>query len=348
MLLDRGVIALYNWRMLTVIVSSVILGFESTAHTFGVSVVSDGSVLSNESATYTTESGGMIPYEVADHHESKWQSVLGEAFDEAGVEPGEVDAVAFSQGPGIGHTLRVGATVAKSVATRLDVGLVPVNHCVAHLEVGRLLSQCQDPVLLYVSGANTQVIAYKAGRYRVFGETLDMGVGNLLDSVAREFGYGFPGGPALERAAKNSETLVDIPYSVKGMDVSLGGLFTKVKRLYHNEGVASEDLAFSVQETVFAMMTEVAERAMAHTEKDDVVLGGGVACNERLQGMVESMAANRGGTAGWPDDEFLVDNAAMIALTGELLHGAGKIIDVSEAVIKPGQRTDDVEVVYRD
>jgi tRNA A37 threonylcarbamoyltransferase TsaD len=112
--------------------------------------------------------------------------------------------------------------------------------------------------------------------------------------------------------------------------------------------VASEDLAFSVQETVFAMMTEVAERAMAHTEKDDVVLGGGVACNERLQGMVESMAANRGGTAGWPDDEFLVDNAAMIALTGELLHGAGKIIDVSEAVIKPGQRTDDVEVVYRD
>ena len=326
----------------------VILGIESTAHTFGASIVDDGKVLSNQTASYTTESGGMIPYEVADHHESNWRDVVEAAFDEADVGESGVDAVAFSQGPGIGHSLRIGATVAKSLATRLNVGLVPVNHCVAHLEVGRLTTGCDDPVLLYVSGANTQVIAFEGNRYRVFGETLDMGVGNLLDSVAREFGYGFPGGPAIERAAKDGERLVELPYSVKGMDVSLGGLFTRVKRLYHNEGVAAEDLAFSVQETVFAMLTEVAERAMAHTEKEDVVLGGGVACNERLQGMVDSMAGNRGATAGWPDAEFLVDNAAMIALTGALLFEEENVIDVDEAAIKPGQRTDDVDVVYRD
>lgn len=326
----------------------VILGIESTAHTFGASIVDDGDVLSNEKASYTTKSGGMIPYEVANHHESNWRGVVETAFDDAAVQVSDVDAVAFSQGPGIGHSLRVGATVAKSVATRLNVGLVPVNHCVAHLEVGRLRTGCDDPVLLYVSGANTQVIAYKGGRYRVFGETLDMGVGNLLDSVAREFGYGFPGGPALERAAEDGERLVELPYSVKGMDVSLGGLFTRVKRLYHNEGMAAEDLAFSVQETVFAMLTEVAERAMAHTEKDDVVLGGGVACNKRLQEMVGLMARNRGATAGWPDTEFLVDNAAMIALAAELLRENRRVIEVGEADIKPGQRTDVVEVVYRD
>ena len=222
-----------------------------------------------------------------------------------------------------------------------------MNHCVAHLEVGRWSADAEDPVLLYVSGANTQIIAYEGGRYRVFGETLDMGVGNFLDSLAREFGFGFPGGPRIEEAAEDGEEFLSLPYSVKGMDVSLGGLFTKVKRMYHNEGVSVEDLSYSVQETVFAMLTEITERALSHTGKDAVVLGGGVVCNDRLQNMVATMCEERGASMHAPEQMYLRDNAGMIGVAGELLLESGHTVGVSEAVIKPKQRTDDVAVPYR-
>lgn len=325
----------------------VILGVESTAHTFGASIVVDGTICSNVTATYTTDQGGMIPFEVADHHESNWYDVVSDALRKADVTMSEVDSVAFSQGPGIGHALRIGATVAKSLAVRTGASLIPVNHCIAHLEIGRHQSSCQDPVLLYVSGANTQVVAYESGRYRVFGETLDMGLGNFLDSVAREFDYGFPGGPRIEEAAKKRERLVELPYTVKGMDISLGGLFTHVKRLYHNEGVEKEVLANSVQETVFAMITEVAERALAHTQKDELVLGGGVACNQRLHRMVAEMCEARSATVSRLANEYLVDNAAMIGVAGAKLSQADVFVPVGEAQLLPGQRTDQVAIPYR-
>jgi glycoprotease/Kae1 family metallohydrolase len=322
---------------------TVILGVESTAHTFGMSLVRDGEVIDQRAARYETETGGMVPFDVAEHHRTNWFDVAKPLFNEAD----EIDAVAYSQGPGIGQALRIGGTVAKSIASRRGLPLVPVNHCVAHLEVGRWSADADDPVLLYVSGANTQVIAYEGGRYRVFGETLDMGVGNFLDSLAREFGFGFPGGPRIEEAAEDGEEFLSLPYSVKGMDVSLGGLFTKAKRMYHNEGVSVEDLSYSVQETVFAMLTEITERALSHTGKDAVVLGGGVVCNDRLQNMVATMCEERGASMHAPDPMYLRDNAGMIGVAGEQLLESGHTVAVSEAVIKPKQRTDDVAVPYR-
>ncbi|MBN1792665.1 bifunctional N(6)-L-threonylcarbamoyladenine synthase/serine/threonine protein kinase [Candidatus Woesearchaeota archaeon] len=327
------------------------IGIESTAHTFGVAVVDgDGKkVLSNVIKAFKTEEGegGMIPSKVADHHVDVCQEALSEALKNAGVKASQADLVAFSQGPGIGHCLRVGAGVARSLSLALKKPLVGVNHCIAHLEVCRFLTHSRDPVLLYASGANTQVIAYEAGKYRVFGETLDIGVGNFIDGFARALGLGFPGGPKIESLAKEGKRLIKLPYSVKGMDVSLGGLSTNLKTKIKSGEYSKEDLCFSVQETVFAMLVEVAERAMAHTGKNELVLGGGVACNKRLQEMCKVMCEERGAEVFFLENQFYVDNAAMIAITGLEMYKAGARTLVEKSEIRPSERTDDVSVSWR-
>src|SRR3989454_80177 len=135
---------------------------------------------------------------------------------------------------------------ARALALSLNVPILGVNHCVAHLEIGRGVTAAKDPVLLYVSGGNTQVIAFARGRYRVFGETLDIGVGNLLDKFARECGLPFPGGPILEKLAQDGTTLVPLPYRAKGMAVAFCGLLTAALAV-RRQGASIEALAFSMQ-----------------------------------------------------------------------------------------------------
>jgi universal protein Kae1 len=325
------------------------LGIESTAHTFGVAIV-DGKkkkTISNIIKAFKTEEGGMIPAKVADHHVEICGDAIKEAFEKANIKPGQIDLIAFSQGPGIGHCLRVGAGAARSLSLLLGKPLIGVNHCIAHLEVGRYLTDAKDPVLLYASGANTQVIAYEAGKYRVFGETLDIGVGNFLDSFARELRLGFPGGPKVEQLAKQGKRFIKLPYSVKGMDISLGGLSTNIKHKIQSGEYSKEDLCFSMQETVFAMLVEVAERAMAHTDKKELVLGGGVACNKRLQEMCQIMCTERGAKCYFLENQYYVDNAAMIAIAGLEMHSTGAVTAINESEIRPNERTDDVAVIWR-
>jgi universal protein Kae1 len=327
----------------------ICLGIESTAHTFGVSIVNDKDkkVLSNVINAYKTTKGGLIPAEVADHHVEVLDEALNMAFEKAGVKPEQVDLIAFSQGPGIGHCLRIGAGAARSLALLLKKPLIGVNHCIAHLEIGRFLTKAKDPVLLYVSGANTQVIAYEAGKYRVFGETLDLGVGNFLDSFAREFELGFPGGPKIEEYARQGKKYIKLPYSVKGMDISLGGLQTNLSQKIKSKHYPKEDLCYSLQETVFAMLVEVAERAMAHTGKTELLLGGGVACNKRLQEMCRLMCEDRRAESFVLENQFFIDNAAMIAIAGLEMYKSGMSTKVEEADIRPYERTDDVNVKWR-
>jgi len=320
-----------------------VLGLEGTAHTIGGSVITDdGEVLSNFFETYK-EKEGIHPREAANHHASKVVKIIQMAMNEANVEKEDIDVVAFSQGPGLGPCLRTTATAARSLSLSLDVPLVGVNHCIAHLEIGRLRTEAENPILLYVSGGNTQVIAFSKGRYRVFGETLDIGLGNMLDKFGREKGMTFPAGPLIEERAKKGEKLVDLPYSVKGMDVEFSGIMTAAL----NKNASLEDLCYSLQETTFAMLTEVTERALAHVRKDEVLLGGGVVQNKRLQSMIRTMAEERGADWYVPEPEFCVDNAAMIAWTGYLMHDAGISISVKESNIRQNFRTDEVEVTWR-
>ncbi len=325
----------------------VVVGIESTAHTASVGVVDESArVLAVASDMYRPPRGGIHPREAANHHVELFPGLVTRALEEAHARPTEVDAVAFAQGPGLGPCLRAGATVARTLALVWDRPLVPVNHCVAHLEIARAMSGLDDPLLLYTSGGNTQVIAYGSGRYRVLGETLDIGIGNFLDKLWIELGGTFPGGPALEAEAKLGQELLALPYSVHGMDVAFSGMLTAALA-QSARGAARTDLAYSVETTAYAMLTEVTERALAHRRKEAVVLGGGVACNERLRGMVRAMAEGRGAAMFAPERRMCVDNGAMIAWTGYLALGEGLSVPIEASGIEPRQRTDRVGAPWR-
>jgi universal protein Kae1 len=322
------------------------LGIESTAHTFGAAIVDEKcKILSNEKNVYTTEKGGMIPRELAEHHYKFAAEVVQTALSKANTKIEEIDLVAFSQGPGIGNALRCGAVAARQISLLNNVPLIGVNHCVAHAEIGRKLCEAKDPVLLYASGANTQIICFENSYYRVFGETLDIGIGNFLDSFGREVGLGFPAGPALDKMYFEGKNYIELPYTVKGMDLAFSGLFTAAKNKIGK--VEKEDLVYSALHNAFAMLTEVTERALAHTEKKEVILGGGVGCSKALQEMVSKMCEERGARLFVPPNSVMVDNAAMIAWTGILMHKRGNKTEIKDSAILPKQRTDDVKVNWR-
>lgn len=322
----------------------MIIGIECTAHTFGVGIVDNGKIMANIRDMYKPEKGGIIPIEAAKHHENIAESLYKRALESANINESRIKAIALSNAPGLAPCLLAGMKFAKEKAKKLNIPIIPVNHCIAHLEIGQSIG-AKDPVLLYTSGANTQIIAYASGKYRIFGETLDIGVGNFIDKFARECGIPFPGGPKIEEIAKNGN-YVELPYSIKGMDVSFSGMQTKLKQLYEKKEKI-ENLAFSLQETAFAMLVEAAERALAHTGKKELVLGGGVACNRRLQEMCEIMCKERKANYFCPEREYLVDNGAMIAFTGEIMFNSGIKERFDEIDIAPRQRTDDVSVKWK-
>lgn len=327
----------------------ITLGIESTAHTLGVGIVdSDRNdvVISNVIDMYRPAQGGLHPREAANHHSENISSNIEKALDEAQIDIRDIDLVSFSMGPGLGPCLKTSATAARALSYRLNKPIIGVNHCIAHIEIGRKLEDCDDPALLYASGGNTQIIAFSDGRYRIFGETEDIGIGNMFDKLGRELGLGFYAGPKIEKLAEEGKNFLDIPYSVKGMDVSFSGIMTAALALY-KKGHRIEDVAMSVQETAFAMLTEVTERAMAHTKKDEVLLGGGVVQNQRLREMVQTMAEARGAEMFVPDRKLCVDNGAMIAWLGHLMYYSGVRMKISETKVRQKFRTDEVEVTWR-
>lgn len=236
--------------------------------------------------------------------------------------------------------------------------------------MGRAITGATNPVVLYVSGGNTQVIAYAAHRYRIFGEALDIAVGNCLDRFARTLAISNDPAPGynIEQMAKKGRHLIDLPYAVKGMDASFSGILAAVDvlaaqlasgsedarpgRLRAEEDgalVSPEDLCFSLQETVFAMLVEITERAMAHVGSAQVLIVGGVGCNERLQEMMGLMARDRGGSVYATDERFCIDNGIMIAHAGLLEWGTGvRKMPFEESTCTQRFRTDEVYVGWRD
>ena len=327
------------------------LGIESTADDFGVGIVSfDGEVLANVNDVYIPEKGGIHPREASRHHAMVANKVIAKAFREAGLKPKEIDVIAFSQGPGLGPCLRVGATAARALSSYLGKPLVGVNHCIAHIEIGKMVTNAVDPVTLYVSGGNTIVAAFEAKRYRVFGETLDIAVGNCLDVFAREAGLrplpSKPLGAVVEDLASKGKNFIKLPYTVKGMDMSFSGLLTAAINVLHKGKHSLEDLCFSLQEVVFSMLTEVTERALAHTEKPEVLLTGGVAANKRLQEMLKVMAEEHDARFCVVPRQYATDNGAMIAWTGVLCYKFGMTVPVEKSFVKLKWRLDEVEVPW--
>ncbi len=251
-----------------------VLGIESTAHTFGVGIIdadgdsNDGkcNVLANVVDSYSSKDIGMIPDEIADHHKDVAEDVLKKALEEANVTWDSIGLMTYSAGPGLDPALWVGYHKAKEWSEKHNKKLVQANHCAAHLSIGKVVNNAKDPVYLYVSGVNTQVLVFDGGKYRVIGETLDIGMGNMLDKFGRLLGLGFPAGPQIETLAQQGK-YIELPYTVKGMDVSFSGLLTRCTQLFERNQATKEDLCKSMQETAFAMATEVTERAMANMGK---------------------------------------------------------------------------------
>jgi len=314
-----------------------ILGIEGTAWNLSAALF-DRDLLFLVSRPYSPTQGGIHPREAAQHHASVMKDLLGEVLK----DPQQITGIAYSQGPGLGPCLRTVATAARSLALALDVPLVGVNHCVAHVEIGCFATGCRDPIVLYASGANTQVIGYLNGRYRIFGETLDIGIGNALDKFARSKDLPHPGGPLLEKLAKEGQ-YIELPYTVKGMDLAFSGLVSAAKE----SRAPLPDVCYSLQETAFAMCVEVTERALSLTGKNEVLLVGGVGANRRLQEMLRIMCEERGARFFVPEQKYLGDNGAMIAYTGKLMLESGVSLPVDSSQINPSFRSDEVEVTWK-
>ncbi|MBU2589639.1 MAG: tRNA (adenosine(37)-N6)-threonylcarbamoyltransferase complex transferase subunit TsaD [Nanoarchaeota archaeon] len=321
------------------------LGIESTAHTFGISIIEDKKEIATASHTFTTEEGGMIPMEVQKHHLEFKDKLLKQVLDESKLELKDLDLISFSKGPGLPPSLVVGKDFAVKLAKENNVPLIGVNHICAHLEIGRMITKTKDPVFVFVSGANTQIIAHEGGRYRVFGEALSIALGNALDKFGRIIGLGFPAGPKIEQLAKKGQ-LLDLPYVVKGMDVDFSGIITKAEQLF-KKGVKKEDLCFSLQETCFAMLTEVTERALAHCDKNECILIGGVAANQRFCEMLNDMCEDRNAKFYPVPLKYCGDNPIMIAWQGILEYKSTKRLEDLEKVdINPVWRIDEVEATW--
>lgn len=428
----------------------IALGIEGSANKIGVGIVTnDGQILSNPRKTFITPPGqGFRPKETADHHRREVLGILQKALDEANLKLSEIDVICYTKGPGMAQPLSVGALVVRTLALMYNKPIIGVNHCIGHIEMGRSVTKAENPTILYVSGGNTQVIAYSEKRYRIFGETIDIAIGNCLDRFARLINLSNDPAPGynIEQMAKNGKNYIPLPYVVKGMDVSFSGLLSHLESIVsnkkkrkqmnqkrkrgksadnivkedfkedeknlinvnnnhgkpissdnnlkevlneninafenNNEGIninskhenpeintsissevkeketvnnndecelpySKEDLCFSLQETIFAMLVEITERAMAHTNSKEVLLVGGVGCNVRLQEMMDIMVKERGGSVCSMDDRYCIDNGAMIAYAGLLQYQSGCITPFNETTFTQRFRTDEVEVLWR-
>ncbi|MBO3800317.1 MAG: tRNA (adenosine(37)-N6)-threonylcarbamoyltransferase complex transferase subunit TsaD [Candidatus Brockarchaeota archaeon] len=317
------------------------IGIESTAHTFGIGIVKyhPFQILCDVRRVYRPVSGGIHPSEAARHHIEKAVEALEEAMSRVDLK--QVDIVAFARGPGLGPCLRVGAALARMLSLKLEKPLVGVNHAASHINIARALTRAIDPVVLYVSGGNTQVIYASEGKYVILGETEDIAVGNLIDVFARKAGLGFPGGPKVMELASKSRRLLKLPYSVKGMNVSFSGMLTMLEGLVGKEPV--EDLCFSLQETAFSMLIEVSERAMAMLGVKEFIIAGGVGANARLRQMAGKMCEERNAVFKDYPIEYYADNGVMIAWEGIIQYMLGEKLNVEDSMVKPRWRIVDVK-----
>jgi N6-L-threonylcarbamoyladenine synthase len=331
------------------------LGIESTAHTFGCSVIQFdlitkiGKIISESRSVYKAPDGaGIHPREASRHHLDKSPTILKQVLIQSNLKPKEIDLISYSAGPGLGPCLRVGAVIARALSSFYNIPLIPINHALGHIELGMMLTKCQDPLVLLVSGGHTMILAFSNKKWRVFGETQDITMGQLLDQFGRYMGLASPCGNKIEKyATQSSKKYYQLPYIVKGNDVSFSGILTATKKLLDN-GYNKFNICFSVQETAFAMLSEVVERALSFTEKKEVLIVGGVSANKRLSNMLKIATKRQKATLYTCPTYYSGDNGAQIAWTAICDNiSSGKTIKVQDALINQSWRLDKVEVNWR-
>ncbi|MGI0100613.1 MAG: KEOPS complex N(6)-L-threonylcarbamoyladenine synthase Kae1 [Candidatus Micrarchaeaceae archaeon] len=322
-----------------------VLGIESSAHTLGIGIVDKGKVLANSIRMYNITNKGLIPARVADFHAGNVNSVLAGALKAAKLGMDDIDAVGYTKGPGLGACLQIANVAAKAISKRYGIPVFPVNHAVAHVEIAKLFSKMKDPLALYVSGGNSQVLAAigKPFRhYHIYGETFDIGIGNMLDTFARAAKLNPAWGSTVAKAAEDGR-YIEMPYTVKGMDFTFTGLLTNAANMLGKEKL--NDICYSMQETAFSMLCEAAERALLLTGKKGLVLCGGVAQSSRLRSMVKAMAQSHGARFGVAPNEFNADNGAMIAAVSEMMYRSKMSFRTHELTTSQRYRIDEAVIV---
>jgi len=324
------------------------LGVESTAHTFSCAVLekkgTKTKILSDVRKIYRPPEGqGIHPREASRYHVENSSSILTESLQTANVQIHDLDMVAYAAGPGLGPCLRVGAVVARSLASYYDIPIYPVNHAIGHIELGKLLTGAKNPLVLLVSGGHTMLLAYTNRRWRVFGETLDITLGQLLDQFGRTLGFGSPCGVQIEELANQSNNYISLPYSVKGNDVSFSGLLSATKAIIPQ---GKEDACYSLQETAFAMISEAVERALAFTNKKELLIVGGVAANKRLSEMLQSVCNRQKCRFFIAPPKFAGDCGSQIACIGMLDSSVKEGTSLENTFVRQSWRLDTVDILY--
>ena len=326
------------------------LGIESTAHTFSCAVIEGrgrrGRILSDVRRMYAPPEGeGIHPREASRHHVANSAEVLRECLSQSSTDPSDIDIISYAAGPGLGPCLRVGAVVARALSSYHDIPVYPVHHAIGHIELGKMLTGMRDPLVLLVSGGHTMLLAFSRRRWRVFGETLDITLGQLLDQFGRSLGIASPCGQQIEQAAGQSSEYLELPYAVKGNDVSFSGLCSAAKKMA-SEGSAKADVCNSLQETAFAMICEATERALALTQKRELLVVGGVAANARLSSMLSAMSARHGARMAASPIRYAGDCGSQIAWAGMLESGVAEPAPVSGTFVRQSWRLDEVDIRY--
>lgn len=324
------------------------LGIESTAHTFSCAVIekkgNQVKILSDVRKIYRPPEGeGIHPREASRHHAENSSQVLSECLTKANVKIDSIDIVSYAAGPGLGPCLRIGAIVARSLSSYYDIPIYPVNHALGHIELGKMLTGAKDPLVLLVSGGHTMILAFLSQKWRVFGETLDITVGQLLDQIGRFAGFASPCGPKIENLASLSKRYVPLPYVVKGNDVSFSGLLSATKRIIPKD---IESACFSLQETAFSMMGEAVERALSFTGKKELLVVGGVAANKRLSDILASICKRHGCKFFVAPKEYAGDCGSQISWVGLLESSTKPGADLEDTFVKQSWRLDTVQVLY--
>ncbi len=327
----------------------ICLGIESTAHTFSCAVLEKkgkkGKVCSDIRRIYRPPDGeGIHPREASRHHVENSAEVLRKCLRDAKVSVSDLDLIAYAAGPGLGPCLRVGAVVARSLSSFYNIPIYPVNHALGHIELGKLLTGAKNPLVLLVSGGHTMLLAFMIGRWRVFGETLDITLGQLLDQFGRALGYASPCGKQIEELAAKTPNYISLPYTVKGNDVSFSGLLSAAKSIV-KKGKES-DACFSLQETAFAMISEATERALSFTKKKELLIVGGVAANKRLSEMLKNVCKRQKCKFFVMPQHYAGDCGSQIAWMGLLESKTKQSSPIEESFVRQSWRLDTIEIDY--
>lgn len=324
--------------------SDILLGIESSCDDTSAAVIKDGYLLSNIIATQQVHKdyGGVVPELASRAHELNIVPVVSQALDKAGVKPEELTAIAFTRGPGLLGSLLVGTSFAKSLGVALDIPIIMVNHLQGHIladfikQPGKEDHHPEFPYLcLLVSGGNSQIVQVNSPTdFEILGQTIDDAVGEAFDKCSKMMGLGYPGGPIIDRLAKegNPNRFNFAKPRVPGLDYSFSGIKTSLLYFVRDEMKKDpefmeknkEDICASFQQDLIDILLDKLVKAAKQTGIKQITIGGGVSANSALRNRMVEEGKKRGWEVFLPEFKFTTDNAAMIAIAGYYRYLSGE------------------------